>query len=186
MGVGIARVGTLASAEGTGANRAACGAACETGAGSFTAVRGGNLVDGYLIPDALSQTFANGRQNSVDLLIGSNKDDSTFFQRPGLTAQQFTRQAKQRFGVLADGYLKIVASFSDEAPWRIRKFARCKRNNATAPRRVRGARGVASGDHPGRRGTGAPKRAAASEQLTPEDIRMKLGTAPEARVRRRD
>jgi carboxylesterase type B len=70
------------------------------------------------------------------LLVGSNKDEGTFFQRPGLTAEQFTSQARQRFGVLADGFLKMfpaaidaeaatayLASFSDEAAWTMRKFA---------------------------------------------------------------
>ncbi len=53
----------------------------------FAAIRGGGLVvDGYLIPEDLSLTFANGRQNPVDLLVGSNKDEGTFFRRPGLTA----------------------------------------------------------------------------------------------------
>ncbi len=48
----------------------------------FAAIRGGGLVvDGYLIPEDLSLTFANGRQNAVDLLVGSNKDEGTFFQR---------------------------------------------------------------------------------------------------------
>jgi para-nitrobenzyl esterase len=144
MGLDMARMGTLARAEDTGAK-----ALTDAGIASlaelrakpapevFTAMRGGNLVvDGYLIPEDLSQTFANGRQNAVDLLIGSNKDEGTFFQRPGLTAEQFTAQAKQRFGVLADGYLKMfpassdaeaassyLASFSDEASWHMRKFA---------------------------------------------------------------
>jgi para-nitrobenzyl esterase len=70
------------------------------------------------------------------LLVGSNKDEGTFFARPGLTAEQFTNQAKQRFGVLADDYFKLfpaaddaaadasyLASFSDEATWAMRKFA---------------------------------------------------------------
>ncbi len=144
MGLSMARMGTLARAEDTGAK-----ALTDAGIASiaelrakpaqevFTAIRGGNLVvDGYLIPEDLSQTFANSRQNPVDLLIGSNKDEGTFFQRPGLTAEQFTAQAKQRFGVLADGYLKMfpassdaeaassyLASFSDEASWHMRKFA---------------------------------------------------------------
>jgi len=144
MGLGMARMGTLARAEEAGAK-----ALTDAGIASlaelrarpaqevFAAVRGGNLVvDGYLIPEDLSQTFANSRQNSVDLLVGSNKDEGTFFQRPGLTAEQFTSQARQRFGVLADGFLKTfpagsdaeatssyLASFSDEASWHMRKFA---------------------------------------------------------------
>jgi para-nitrobenzyl esterase len=152
MGLSMARTGTLARAEEAGAK-----ALADVGIGSvaeartkpapeiFTAIRGGNLVvDGYVIPEDLSLTFANGRQNSVDLLVGSNQDEGTFFQRPGLTAEQLTTQARQRFGVLTDGFLELfpaaddtaagqayLASFSAEAAWAMRKFAelQAKRGN---------------------------------------------------------
>jgi para-nitrobenzyl esterase len=153
MGLGMARMGTLARAEEAGAK-----AMADAGIASiaelrakpaqevFTTIRGGNLVvDGHLIPEDLSQTFANGRQNAVDLLIGSNKDEGTFFQRPGLTAEQFTSSARQRFGVLADGYLRMfpagndpeagssyLASFSDEAAWHMRKFAELQARQGNA------------------------------------------------------
>jgi para-nitrobenzyl esterase len=35
----------------------------------------GMIVDGYLIPEDLSITFAQGRQNPVDVISGSNKDE---------------------------------------------------------------------------------------------------------------
>ena len=154
MGLGMARMGTLANAEQTGAK-----AVADSGVKSiaelrakpaqevFTSIRGGNLVvDGFLIPEDLSLTFASGRQNAVDILVGSNQDEGTFFARPGLTAEQYTTQARQRFGVLADGYLKIfpagddpgairsyLDSFRDEAAWHQRKFAelQAKRGNKT-------------------------------------------------------
>src|SRR5688572_5091353 len=121
MGLGMARTGTLARAEAAGAKALADAgiasiedARAKPAAEVFAAIRGGNLVvDGYLIPEDLSLTFANGRQNPVDLLVGSNKDEGTFFARPGLTAEQFKTQAKQRFGVLADGYIKIYAAADD-------------------------------------------------------------------------
>jgi para-nitrobenzyl esterase len=144
MGLGMAPMNTLARAEAAGAK-----ALEDAGAKSiaelrgkpaaevFRTIRGGGLVvDGYLIPEDLSLTYTSSRQDSVDLLVGSNQDEGTFFQRPGLTAEQFTGQARQRFGVLADGYLKMypaandaetsqsyLASFSDEAAWHMRKFA---------------------------------------------------------------
>jgi para-nitrobenzyl esterase len=37
----------------------------------------GQIVDGYIIPEDLSITFAQGRQNPVDVLVGSNKDEHT-------------------------------------------------------------------------------------------------------------
>ena len=39
---------------------------------------GGLIVDGYVIPEDLSLTFMNGKQNAVDVLTGSNKDEANF------------------------------------------------------------------------------------------------------------
>ena len=39
---------------------------------------GGLVIDGYLIPEDISLTFASGRQNAVDVLTGSNKDEANF------------------------------------------------------------------------------------------------------------
>jgi para-nitrobenzyl esterase len=144
MGLSMARTATLARAEETGAKALADAGITSIEAARakpaqeiFAAIRGSGLVvDGHLIPEDLSLAFANQRQNSVDLLIGSNQDEGTFFQRPGLTAQAFTNQARQRFGVLANGFLEMfpagddtqasqsyLKSFSDEAAWAMRKFA---------------------------------------------------------------
>jgi para-nitrobenzyl esterase len=144
MGLGMASMNTLARAEESGEKAlAAAGAAsiaelrAKPAAEVFQKIRGGGLVvDGYVIPEDLSLTFNASRQNAVDVLVGSNQDEGTFFQRQGLDAAQFTSQARQRFGVLADGYLKIypaaddaravqsyLASFRDEAAWHMRKFA---------------------------------------------------------------
>jgi para-nitrobenzyl esterase len=35
----------------------------------------GMIIDGWIIPEDLSITFANGRQNAVDVIAGSNKDE---------------------------------------------------------------------------------------------------------------
>jgi para-nitrobenzyl esterase len=37
------------------------------------------IIDGYVIPEDLSITFANGRQNPVDVIVGFNKDEHTGF-----------------------------------------------------------------------------------------------------------
>jgi len=144
MGLAMARTGTLARAEETGAKALAdlglasiADARAKPADEIFAAIRGsGLIVDGYMIPEDLSLTFAKGRQNAVDLLVGSNEDEGTFFQRQGLTAEQFKGQARQRFGVLANDFLatfpasddaqagsSYLASFSDEAAWAMRKFA---------------------------------------------------------------
>ena len=35
------------------------------------------IIDGWIVPEDLSITFANGKQNPVDVIAGSNKDEHT-------------------------------------------------------------------------------------------------------------
>ena len=37
----------------------------------------GLIIDGWIVPEDLSVTFASGRQNPVDVIAGSNKDEHT-------------------------------------------------------------------------------------------------------------
>jgi para-nitrobenzyl esterase len=94
----------------------------------------GMIVDGWIIPEDPSKVFAEGRQNPVDVLVGSNKEESFF--RANVTSAQFEEQARNRFGELADEYLKLyphatdaqagqsqAENFSDGAFWHMRLFA---------------------------------------------------------------
>jgi para-nitrobenzyl esterase len=95
------------------------------------------VIDGHLIPEDLAQTFARGKQLEVELLAGSNADEGTFFPGgPAATADGFKSRAQQRFGELADGYLKLysagtdaeagtsyLTSYSDETNWNMRQWA---------------------------------------------------------------
>jgi para-nitrobenzyl esterase len=112
----------------------------------------GLIVDGYVIPEDLSITFANGRQNSVDVLAGSNKDENTFFggggrgggrggaaaaaPAPGAAVEAYVAQARTRYGDLADTFLKLypvktdedvplmnAQAQNDEIAWNMRQFA---------------------------------------------------------------
>ena len=89
---------------------------------------GGLLVDGYLIPEDLSITFRNGKQNAVDVLTGSNKDEANFGLCPGAglngrggpastTVDAFKASAQRKFGDQADAFLKnyTIASDADAA-----------------------------------------------------------------------
>jgi para-nitrobenzyl esterase len=145
MGLGLARMGTLADAEQAGVE------AAETlGAHTLAALRdtpadellqkvrgGGLVVDGDVIPEDLSLTFAAGRQNPVDVLVGSNRDEATFFSRGDTKAEPFKTRAQQRFGAMSAAFLDLypaatdaqanesfLASFSDEAAWHMRTFAK--------------------------------------------------------------
>jgi len=80
-------------------------------------VRGaGMIIDGWIVPEDESITFAQGRQNGVDVLVGSNKDEGTFATAlggRGTTAAQWTQRVKAQFGDLADEALKIYPAASD-------------------------------------------------------------------------
>ena len=83
----------------------------------------GLVIDGYLIPEDTSLTFQAGKQNAVDVLTGSNKDEANFGICPGaggrgggqaMTADTFRMNAQRRFGDAASDYLKLYPVMSDE------------------------------------------------------------------------
>jgi carboxylesterase type B len=84
---------------------------------------GGLIVDGYVIPEDLSLTFMNGKQNVVDVLTGSNKDEANFGLcgggggrgrgGPGPTLETFRTNAQRRFGDAVDDYVKLYGVTTD-------------------------------------------------------------------------
>ena len=77
------------------------------------------VIDGYIVPEETSVTFAKGKQHEFDLLAGSNKDEGTF-GLPGCTNRttldNFKAQAQKTYGDQADAFLKLYpASTDDEA-----------------------------------------------------------------------
>jgi para-nitrobenzyl esterase len=86
------------------------------------------LIDGYLIPEDLSITFRNGKQNAVDVLTGSNQDEANFGVCPGAglngrggaartTVDAFKASAQRKYGDQADQFVRLygVASDADAA-----------------------------------------------------------------------
>jgi para-nitrobenzyl esterase len=146
MGLQMARMDTRAAREQAGVK-----AMADIGVASISDLRAksteelaaglrapaGLVVDGYLIPEDLSITFAQGKQNEVDVLAGSNANEGTFFQFGGpMAAQPFQSQSKQRFGELTGAFLKLypagsdaeantsyLAAYSDETSWNMRQSA---------------------------------------------------------------
>jgi para-nitrobenzyl esterase len=106
---------------------------------------GGPVIDGYVIPEDISLTFMNGKQNAVDVLTGSNKDEANFGVcgggggrggGGGLTADAFKANAQRRFGDAADEYMKLYGvtadaeaqpaahvACADEINWNMRQWA---------------------------------------------------------------
>jgi para-nitrobenzyl esterase len=76
----------------------------------------GIVVDGYALPVSVQQAFAEGRQNDVVTLTGSNADENGAQPAPTITLAAFKAQAQQRYGDLAAEFLALYqASTDDEA-----------------------------------------------------------------------
>ena len=120
MGLSIAPMTKLAAAEQNGVRTAQ-----QLGANSLAELRampaakllggrgGGPVVDGWFLPDDPANIYAAGKQMDVPLLVGSNKDEATFFQGR-TTAAMFTQSSKTRFGDLADAFFKLYPANSDD------------------------------------------------------------------------
>jgi para-nitrobenzyl esterase len=146
MGLTMGAMGTLAQREQAGVKAMAdMGVASiadlraksteDVGAGIRTPA--GLVVDGYLIPEDLSFTFAQGRQNDVELIAGSNADEGTFFPGgPAASAEGYRRRAEERFGAMAGAHLQLypagsdqeagasyLTAYSDETSWNMRQSA---------------------------------------------------------------
>jgi para-nitrobenzyl esterase len=148
MGPTVSRMPTLAQAEAEGRK-----AMTAVGASTLETMRATSaddilkatsakngwevVIDGRYIPEDLSVTLAQGRQQPVDLLVGSNKDEGTFpfFGLDSGTAAAFVASARARFGDLADSFLKLypagsdsearisrLAAFRDEMSWQMQTW----------------------------------------------------------------
>lgn len=146
MGLSINRQATLAERETAGTEQASA-----FGAGSLAQLReasaqqifdafpntGGINVDGYLLTQDTSLTFAAGEQHPIDVLGGSNENEGAFFG-PGLqTVQELRAYAQNRFGPLADRFLELypagddteasrsyLRAFTNELAWEMRQLGK--------------------------------------------------------------
>ena len=73
----------------------------------------GPIVDGYVLPVSPYVAFSQGKQNDVPAILGSTLDEQGGMQQP-LTPEQFRQQARERYGALADVFLKLYPA-SNEA-----------------------------------------------------------------------
>jgi len=121
-GAQFARVTPIAAAETAGvalAKRAGANSIAELRAKSADDLmklgQGASAtVDGYFLPADVKSIYAQGKQNDVPLLIGSNNDEGTAFTAGNVKADTFKTTAKSRFGAEADEYLKIYPASSDD------------------------------------------------------------------------
>ena len=86
------------------------------GRGGAPGSRFGMVVDGYFLPASVDEIFAQGKQNDVPTLTGTNADDMGITSGANATLDAFQRQAKTRYGDMADVFLKAYpAASNDEA-----------------------------------------------------------------------
>lgn len=78
-------------------------------AGGYT----GPDVDGWFLPKDVYTIFAEGKQNDVPILIGSNADEGTMFTPASVKGDAFRALAKRRFGAEADAFLKLYPFAND-------------------------------------------------------------------------
>jgi para-nitrobenzyl esterase len=70
-------------------------------------------VDGWVLPADVNTLFADGRQNDVPMLIGSNANEGSIFTPASVTAQSFREQAQRNYGADAEGFLKLYPFGND-------------------------------------------------------------------------
>lgn len=106
---------------------------------------GGIVVDGEVLPADSSRLLADGKQQDVDVLAGSNRDEAVFFG-PGLqTAAEFRTFAERRFGMLAGRFLGLypagsnseanasyLRSYTNELAWQLRQLGRYQKARGKA------------------------------------------------------
>jgi para-nitrobenzyl esterase len=78
------------------------------------AIRFTIVPDGYALPAAVRDVFARGTQNDVPTLTGLNADENGAMPHPTTTREAFERQARQRYGEMADEFLKLYPAATDE------------------------------------------------------------------------
>lgn len=72
----------------------------------------GPIIDGYVLPDAIADIFAAGKQNDVALLTGWNEDEGLLFG-PIKNAAEFRKQAEQQYGTDAKTFLQYYPATND-------------------------------------------------------------------------
>ena len=74
------------------------------------------VIDGYVLPSAIGEVFAQKKQNDVPTLTGSNKDESGASPHPDVTLEQFRKLAAARYEESAEEFLRLYpATTNDEA-----------------------------------------------------------------------
>jgi para-nitrobenzyl esterase len=69
------------------------------------------IIDGYVLPQPVSQIFAEGKQNQVAVITGWNADDS--FSSGVIKKEDFVKRAQDQYGADASEFLKHYPANTD-------------------------------------------------------------------------
>ncbi len=72
----------------------------------------GPIVDGYVLPDAVFNIFAAGKENKISLLTGWNEDEG-ILSEPMMSAAGFIKDMHTKYGVSAGGLLQYYPAQTD-------------------------------------------------------------------------
>lgn len=74
----------------------------------------GPMIDGWVLREEPEETVRQRQHNDVPLLIGSNAEESGVLLRAPVPAAQYLEQSKGQYGPLADQYLALYPSGSED------------------------------------------------------------------------
>jgi carboxylesterase type B len=74
------------------------------------------IVDGYVLPAAVRDIVAQGRQHDVPTLTGANVGElgGLMGSQGPVTAEAFVRRARQQYGAMADEFLQLFPASADD------------------------------------------------------------------------
>lgn len=72
------------------------------------------MIDGWVLREEPEETVRQRQHNDVPLLIGSNAEESGVLLRAPVPAAQYLEQSKGQYGPLADQYLALYPSGSED------------------------------------------------------------------------
>jgi para-nitrobenzyl esterase len=72
------------------------------------------VIDGYVLPSAIGEVFAEKKQNDVPTLTGSNKDEGGASPHPDVTLEQYRKLAAVRYEESAEEFLKLYPAKTNE------------------------------------------------------------------------
>jgi para-nitrobenzyl esterase len=71
------------------------------------------VVDGWFFPDDPAKILADAKQNDVPLITGWVANDYRLMSGATLSAEEFRKQATERYGPMAEDFLKLYPAGSD-------------------------------------------------------------------------